>query len=346
MELIALKGNPEEIGLQHGKLLKEKVAATWEFYSQTLFGNQMEILEEYGSQYLDVITAFNADYGVEIDALARGAGLPAWQIAVLNARTEIIHILMEKMMMGECTALYFAGSRILGQNWDWMEQLEPLFVVMRIDRDDGHQILQIAEPGIIGKIGLNSKGIGVCLNILSGSPSPVAVPVHILLRYVLDSASLDDALDRFQNMDLGTYSNILMADDQGHSVNMEFAGSKMKVVDYGEEIPIHTNHLLSELKEGRDNSKDLMYPNSTARFDRGKQILKQLDQNSGLEELKSVLRDAKNENDPICVKYKEILGMMIGTVSSVIMDLPNRTLHVTKGPPANTTYSQFSLKSA
>ncbi|MCP5068082.1 MAG: hypothetical protein GY946_16085, partial [bacterium] len=116
MELVTLKGSPEEIGLQHGQLLKEKVAAAWEFYSQTLFGNQMEVLEELGSQYLQVITDFSADYGSEIEALAKGAGLPAWQIAALNARTEIIHVLMEKLPIGECTTLYLAGSRILGQN--------------------------------------------------------------------------------------------------------------------------------------------------------------------------------------------------------------------------------------
>ena len=343
MELVHLKGTPEEIGLQHGKLLKGKVAATWEFYSQTLFGNQMELLEEYGAQYLQVIKEFSAEYGSEIDALAKGAGLPAWQIAVLNARTEIIHILMEKMSIGECTALYLSGSRILGQNWDWMEQLEPLFVVMRIDREDGHQIMQIAEPGIIGKIGLNSKGIGVCLNILSGRPSPVAVPVHILLRYVLDSDNLDDALSRFQKMDLGTYSNILMADDQGGSVNMEFAGPEMKVVDYGDDIPIHTNHLLGELKNGRDTSKDPMFENSLARFSRGKEILADTDKSAGVSEFKSILRDGENASDPICVNYKEILGFMIGTVSSAIMDLPNRTIHVTEGPPDNARYTAYSL---
>ncbi len=344
MELVTLKGSPEEIGLQHGQLLKEKVAAAWEFYSQTLFGNQMEILEELGSQYLQVITDFSADYGSEIEALAKGAGLPAWQIAALNARTEIIHVLMEKLSIGECTTLYLAGSRILGQNWDWMEQLEPLFVVMRIDREDGHQILQIAEPGIIGKVGLNSKGIGVCLNILSGDPSPVAVPVHILLRSVLDSASLDEALTHFQNMDLGTYSNILIADDQGGSVDIEFARSEMSVVDYGDEIPIHTNHLLSDLKPGREPSKDPMFDNSLARYSRGQEILAATDKSADVADFKAILRDGENASDPICVNYKEQLGFMIGTVSSVIMDLPARTLHVTKGPPGTNSYVPFTLQ--
>ncbi len=344
MELVTLKGSPEEIGLQHGRLLKERVAAVWEFYSQTLFGNQMEMLEELGSRYLQAITDFSADYGAEIEALGRGAGLPAWQIAALNARTEIIHIVMEKMSIGECTALYLAGSRLLGQNWDWMEALEPLFAVMRIEREDGHQILQIAEPGIIGKVGLNSKGLGVCLNILSGSPSPVAVPVHVLLRSVLDSDSLDEALARLQSLGLGTYSNILMADDHGGSVDVEFAGTEMNVVDYGDEIPIHTNHLLSDLKAGRDTSKDPMFENSLARYDRGKEILAGTDQSARVADFKAILRDGENASDPICVEYKEQLGFMIGTVSSVIMDLPARMMHVTKGPPATTTYTPFALR--
>ncbi len=343
MKSVILQGSPGEIGLQHGKLLKDRVVATWEFYSQTLFGDQLASLEDLGNQYLEAIFAFSDGYGTEIEALSRGAGLRDWQVAVLNARTEIFQVTMEKMRSGECTALYLPGSRILGQNWDWMKQLESLFVVMQINRADGHQILQIAEPGIIGKIGLNSAGLGVCLNIIAGGPSSVAVPIHILLRYVLDSTDPSEVLERIQNTHLGTYSNILMADDQGHSVNMEFSGTEMKVVDYGDNIPIHTNHYLSDLKNGRDDAKDPLYSNSTARLDRSKEMLEKLDQKPGLDKVKSVLMDTGNEKDPICRKYGESMGMMVGTVSSVIMDLPNRALHVTKGNPRQCPYQVFTF---
>ncbi len=346
MESVTLQGSPGQIGLQHGTLLKDKVVATWGFYSRTLFGNQIELLEDLGTRYLEAINAFSDDYGSEIEALSKGAGLLDWQVAVLNARTEIFHAIKETMGTAECTALYFPGSRILGQNWDWMKQLESLFVVMRINRADGHQILQIAEPGILGKIGLNSGGLGVCLNIISGGSSPVAVPIHILLRYVLDSTDPGQVLERIRETPLGTYSNILMADDQGRSVNMEFSGTEMKVVDYGDDIPVHTNHYLSDLKNGRDNTEDPLYLNSAARFNRAREMLGKPDQTPGLDKIRTVLMDTDNEKDPICraYEYVERIGMMVGTVSSVIMDLPNRALHVTKGHPRQCPYQDFTFR--
>lgn len=343
MDVIRLRGNSEEIGQQHGTCLREKIAATWEFYSQILFGNQLELLETYGLKYLEAVRSFSGEYAAEMEGIAAGAGLAAWQISALNARTEIFHIVMEQMLAGECTTFYYPGTRILGQNWDWMEQLESLFVVMEIERPDGHKILQITEPGIIGKIGLNSRGVGTCLNIITGGASEVGVPVHVLMRAVLDSDTLDQVLERYNNMRHGTCSSITMADDSGRSVMLEFSGATMAVVDFESAIPMRTNHFLSRLKEGRDNSTDFIYPNSIARYERAAELLNGRDGNGELEEFMAVLRDTKNENDPICARYKDTLGLMIGTVSSIVMDLPARTLHFTTGNPADNPYQQVSI---
>lgn len=344
MEFVTLSGTPEGIGLEHGRSLKDKIEATWEFYSQILFGNAMALLEEYGNRYLEAIRRFSADYATEIEAVADGADMPPWQISVLNARTEIFHIMMEQTAAAECTAIYFPGSRILGQNWDWMEQLKDLFVVMQIERDDGHRILQITEPGIIGKIGFSSNGIGACLNIISGGASDVAVPVHILLRYILDADSLDDVVTTFQNVPQGTCSNILAADDRGRCANMEFSGTELEIVDFGEQIPMHTNHYLSHLKEGRDNSRDLFYENSMGRYVRAKELLEGLDGSESIRDFKKILKDTRNKKDPICLNFKDLFGFMVGTVSSVIMDLPQRQLHVSCGPPNKNPYQVFTFQ--
>jgi isopenicillin-N N-acyltransferase-like protein len=197
---VKLTGSSEEIGYQHGNLLNDRVQAVWKFYSDIMFDNNLDFLQQYGDQYLDTIHSFFPGYGIEIEALAQAAGLEAWQIAVLNARTELLHRLVDTFKAGECTTAFLPNKRVLGQNWDWTGPLESLVVVMEIERRDGHRIIQITEPGIIGKIGLNSEGIGVCLNILSGAASKVSVPIHILLRMVLDSRSLKNVGKRIESI--------------------------------------------------------------------------------------------------------------------------------------------------
>uniref|UniRef100_A0A0G4G696 Uncharacterized protein n=1 Tax=Chromera velia CCMP2878 TaxID=1169474 RepID=A0A0G4G696_9ALVE len=60
----------------------------------------------------------------------------------------------------------------------------------------------IAEPGIIGKMGMNSAGVAVTLNFLSqgrvGDPGAVSVPVHVLLRGALEAPSAAAAQKRME----------------------------------------------------------------------------------------------------------------------------------------------------
>jgi isopenicillin-N N-acyltransferase-like protein len=340
---IKVSGTPREIGFQQGQVMADRIQSAWEFYSGKLFGGQTAFIEAYGKKYLTAIGEFSRGYAEEIDAMADGAKMQPWQIAAMNALTELFRRLLEGVSVNECTAAYFSERRVLGQNWDWMEELEPLVVVLEIEREDGHRILQMTEPGIIGKIGLNSKGIGVCLNILMGGASPVSVPVHILLRSVLDGEDLDTIYGTFTRITHGTYSNILAADEKGKYINMEFSGTKMAAVNYASRIPLHTNHFLGEEGKVLNSGRDLLNENSLIRYDRGRRLIDDMGRTPGVPELKSVLMDAENGGSSICVEYKPLFGLNVGTVSSVIMDLPGKTMHVTCGNPRKSSYNVFSL---
>ena len=76
------------------------------------------------------------------------------------------------MGANECTALCFQPTALLGQNWDWSSQLENLAVLLQIRVSENMTIQMLTEPGIIGKIGMNSQGIAACLNILLQNKPP------------------------------------------------------------------------------------------------------------------------------------------------------------------------------
>ena len=54
---------------------------------------------------------------------------------------------------------------LLAQNWDWHPDLRASTVVWIVEHDD-RWFATLTEAGILAKIGLNSAGLGVCLNIL------------------------------------------------------------------------------------------------------------------------------------------------------------------------------------
>src|SRR5262249_49131966 len=93
----------------------------------------------------------------EIDAIARGAGVDPHDVRAINARTEILG------GADECSVV--AGGSLLAQNWDWHPDLQPSTVIWIVERGD-QWLATGTEGGMLAKIGLNSAGLGICLNIL------------------------------------------------------------------------------------------------------------------------------------------------------------------------------------
>lgn len=332
LELIQLAGTHREIGLQHGQRLRESISKTANFYNDVLFQGQFDLIEEQGNLYLSQIDQFNQGFGEEIRGIAEASDQPDWQIAALNARTEIYQK-VDASPSSECTSSFFPHTGLLGQNWDWMEPLEELIVVMQITRPDGHKILQMTEPGIIGKIGFNSKGLGVCLNILTGGANPPRIPVHILLRSALESDSLEEFKTTLESSPMGTYSNILAADSKGGFLDVEICGDHSRYLDYRDAPIVHTNHFLSPYGESTDEATNELFASSRQRYARCNHLYATVD--SDLDKFKLMLADEENAPNEICRAYRLVQGNILGTVASIIMDLKNQALHITAGRCSN-----------
>lgn len=340
LEFIQLAGTHREIGLQHGQQLRERISKTADFYNAVLFQGQVDLIEKQGNLYLSQIDQFNQGLGSEIRGIAEGSDQPDWQIAALNARTEIYQK-VNASPKSECTAAFFPQTRLLGQNWDWMQPLEELIVVMQITRPDGHQILQMTEPGIIGKIGFNSKGLGVCLNILTGGANPPRVPVHVLLRSALESDSLEDFKTILERTPMGTYSNILVADSKGEFLDVEICGDHSRYVDYRDGPIVHTNHFLSSYSDCTDEATNELFASSRQRFATGNNLYATA--NSDLDNFKLMLADEENAPHEICRAYRLVEGNILGTVASIIMDLQNQALHITAGKCSENPWHSVSF---
>jgi isopenicillin-N N-acyltransferase-like protein len=266
--------------------------------------------------------------------------MPPWKIGVLNARTEIhIRTLLERSP-GECTAIFSPRGPVIGENWDWMQPCEDLMAVLELERPDGHRILMIAEPGIIGKVGLSSAGIGVCLNIIHGHGFEFGIPIHILLRLALDAPSIDAAEEALATSPFWTHSHIILADERGAYRSLEFHAGEMRGVEYGNEPAIHTNHFMAFDNSDED---DPLFENSQRRLERAREIAGGACEDDGVAILARILSDREGGSDAICAPYKEVFHFVVGTVASMIVDLSSRTIHFTDGNPIDHGYRCVSM---
>lgn len=331
---ITLAGDAAARGLEHGRLLAGEIQQTVALYLD-YFAQPEAHLVSVAENYRSVIREYSTEYATEIEAIADGAGLPAWQIYALNARTEIIN-----GRAPECTALYFARNRILGQNWDWLAAMEPLCVLVTILRPDGHWIVSLIEPGMLAKIGMNSCGLGVCLNILRQQHEGTGVPVHVVLRAVLDSMNIGQAKQEIARSGNDKASHLLVGDAHGECFGMELAADGLHELRPNDDLLVHTNHYLTPGIAEPDAAST-----THDRFTRAQTLgADARDQSS--DEMRRILLDMSDGERSINATYRrrdDLAGMEGGTVATLVMDLPNNIMHVSQGNDPQRRFTRLEL---
>jgi isopenicillin-N N-acyltransferase-like protein len=320
---ISLRGNARQRGHQHGEWLRDSIREAFAFYAANLFplaSRSLEQIQSFAEGVRKRIDAFEPDYCTELDAIAAGAGMARWQLYAMTARTEIFNAAPP-----ECTALFFEETRALGQNWDWFEPFENWVALFEVECPDGHRFLTLNEPGMLGKLGLNNRGMGLCLNILSWPATVDGVPVHVLTRAILDAA--EELLARAGN---GQASHFLVADACGGSLSIELGGGRRYRIEPRDGAIVHTNHYLAETV----GDPRAGVPTTRERLATACEALEKRE-GRDLEDLKSVLLDEGSAGTPVCCPYQsqpKFYDQVVGTCATVVMDLPAGLLHVKKGP--------------
>ena len=167
----------------------------------------------------------------EIAGIAEGAGLPVEQVASINARTEIL-VAANPTGRTECStviALPPGRPPVAVQTWDWYDAMTDGWFTWTIPHPDGRVVQTVTEFGMLAKIGVNDRGVGVMLNMLHHRNDADAVatgeighPVHLLSRAILDdAASADEAVAIASAPWTSASTSLTVVDDRGGAVSIE-----------------------------------------------------------------------------------------------------------------------------
>jgi isopenicillin-N N-acyltransferase-like protein len=191
-KFISSELTPRNRGREFGETWREQIAATIEGY-RGLFGQLSSYdLDSLGALALERIDNWAPELGQEIRGFAEGAAMPAHDIAAVNARTEILAMLGRKA--AECSAIVAlrgpGAEPVAMQNWDWYTGFAGQWLVWEIPHPDGRRTITLTEFGVVGKIGVNSRGVGCLFNILhhQSDGESMGVPVHVIARRLIDEA--------------------------------------------------------------------------------------------------------------------------------------------------------------
>ena len=275
-------GRPGDRGREFGAAHSELVEACFDGYLR-LFGAgdaaaEVDVLA-WGEEALAALAAWAPPLAEEIEGVAAGAGLDPAAVAALNARTEIL-AKVARRLRGECSTLVAldaeGGDPVGAQTWDWHQELAGAWLVWELrDEASGLGVQTLTEAGILGKIGVNSAGIAVLLNVLhhdADGEGPVRVPVHALLRRILTEATtVFDAVRLISSAPLSASSAVtVVAAEGGESTaltaELRPGERPAYLLPDADGVLVHTNHFLAE--RGRPGDREpLLGPDSMFRLD-------------------------------------------------------------------------------
>ena len=370
--VIETSGVARERGRIHGTTARARIEHSIATYARLFAycGIDWREAQKRGAAYRDAIAELDAELLEEIIGIAEGSGRCLNEILALNARTEILppsypaersrrwHAIDGANRAsgvpdwGECTAIAgppaasATGGTLLAQNWDWLGAQRDALVVLRIRETNGSSCMTLTEAGMLAKIGLNDRGLGVCLNILRSTSdgSRPGVPVHPLLRALLKCGDLEDAIALAGRLSFGASSNVLCADAGGEAANLEFSPLGLQAMRGEGAVLCHTNHFLSP-SGGPGEARLAPSLSSGPRLARARTLVA-AQPSIGVADLKRVLRDESEGYLSICRRPDPALEaeVRLESVASVIMELRERRMHVAPDIPSIAKYVSIVLR--
>lgn len=203
-------------------------------------------------------------------------------------------------------------------------------ILLTIEQAHKPTIKMVTEAGIIGKIGLNSAGVGVCLNAIRAKGADASrIPVHLGLRLVLESRSREEAIANLSRTGVAASCHMLIADPTGGN-GVEWSSIDRQILAMNEVGQItHTNHFLLEHPGVTDTL--LLKGDTRFREARIRELLAPVGTGSGFRQVQELFVDEKNYPSAICRGPEDKLG---ATLFNIVMDLKARRAEVILGKPS------------
>ncbi|WP_459820897.1 C45 family autoproteolytic acyltransferase/hydolase [Halorubrum luteum] len=351
-----ISGEPYEIGRQHGKKFTDEIKSNIDFYYDffSKYGIDEGTANRQSKEFIDIVEETNSDYLKEMKGVAEGSGQSLSDIVLVNMRHTIIYSAYENDEISDpdgCSSFGVQPEKtvddisLIGQNWDWKLPVES--IVLDVRRPNKPNLLMLTEAGMVGgKFGLNEHGIGFVVNGLStpkDGEDPFRKPSHVRSREILNANRLDQAVGAIIDSNRPTSRNYLVANGNGEMVDIETTPDNYDFLHPENSLITHTNHFVGEnsFKSTLEQKK----PHSVTRHIRMKRMFDNVDKDISISDIKSILSDHSGKPKSLCRHSRPELNDISYTNNSSIMDLTNKRMWITGGPPCENEYLEFEVNS-
>ncbi len=368
-----MTGTPYERGRQYGAQARAQVHLSVQAYQRVFAhyaGWDWPAVRRAAAAFEAPIAAFRPAYLDEMRGIAEGAGLDLADVLAINVRTEVMYAAKARQAPLAARAATASPARpacppsaapspvvpaprapgeaprFSARTGTGCSTRPGRWSSWRPGRTTARTSSPVVEAGLLAKAGLNAAGLGLVTNALVtdadiGAPG---LPYHVLLRAILDCATVTEALAVLQAGMRSSSANYLIAHASGAALDVEAAPGDFtrlypRFPDQG--LLLHTNHFLSPRLHPVDVSLWAM-PSSAVRLQRlqaGPQTPATLD------DFRALLADHADYPHSICSHPDPDDHPLEqgATIASVLMDLNARRVWLAAGNPCQVPYTELDL---
>lgn len=361
--LIEISGSPRERGRQHGEQAAQRILGGIDLYASLLESNRLNWPEirEIATSFEPAIARFDPALLDEIHGIAEGAKVEAAAVLMINARTEILK-LAERRRPAQpvvldpdgCTCIAAlpkataSGALIHAQNWDWNAGCAQTAIVLRVQRDDGPDILTFTEAGGLARSGMNAAGVSITANYLESDRDyrQIGVPLALLRRKALEQSRLAAAMGIIHSTPKTSANNVLICHAHGIAINFECAPDETFQVHERHGVIVHANHFQSTvaLTKLRDVGVGLT-PDSLYRDLRVRALVEPFMGSLTVDHVKNALFDNFEAPWSVCRPPRQKSNNQVSaSVATILMQPSTGRMEVTMLPAINRRAHLYQLE--
>lgn len=339
VQIIKASGTSYDVGYRIGKTARKKILKTLMYYQHSIAMNRPDWTwnraRKFSAQFIPVIEAIDKDILDEMRGIADGSDLSFEDILAVNCHYEI------GRWADECTTIYFgkkatrSSHAYLLENWDYaLPQIESL-VLLDLSINGKPRVVMLSEAGIVGRMGMNEKYIGIVGNTLKNDEvSFDKLPVPVFYRAILNSTTTRRVEEIIRTGAASSYNFMIYS--QGMAENLEMS-VKETFIHSDEAKMCHTNHFIYS-----SAASDHLYDTaeSMKRYRRACQLLDEKEQFDD-ETMITILRDHENYPDSICRHVDESTPFykQSATLASIIIDMTSLSMKYIAGYPCADSFT-------
>ena len=339
--VIEARGTHREVGHQIGEQCQLQIESMLSHLQEDLpAGVGWDEMLEQSNIYLQDSRAVYPLYVEELEGIAEGAKVPFDEI-FLSMCEELWEAAAWKKGCSDLAARGPAtldGSTLIAHTNDLLPQSEENLVILKVQAGDEPEFLGVSSGGVGISAGFNAAGISLTGNQLDNNDIRPGAPRLLVVRAILASRFLSEAMDHCLLPQRASSYNNVIADANGEVYSMEGSATDCEPIYIEEHILAHTNHYLSPAMRQFEADRNTI-SNSVTRYNRAIRLLRQHYGQLTPELFQKLLADHAGYPTSIC-KH----GLESVTVFSIIIQLEQLRAWIGRGRVCQTQYFDYQLK--